>query len=387
MKLFEIVSIFSYKLAYLIPKKKNLWVFGAWFGKSVSDNPAALCDYVVRNNPEIEVVWITNDMKTCSERGWRAIKRNSLGSLKYILTAQVVVMNQGFGDVNAVNLLGGCYKVQLWHGIAWKKIVGDALPDANKKIDKIYQKFFFYINKYDLYIAPSEKYAMTVQSAFHVNKKNILFVGQPRNVILFNKERCNEIHRELLNKLGEVDKKIIVYMPTFRDKKSFGFTFYDDKIVDQLRGLADKYNFILIEKSHFEDSRNKNINDLRNEFVFMMPNEPADSLLAAADILITDYSSCFFDYLIRDKPIIHYVYDYEYYKNNDRGLYYNLDDVAAGSIANDTNELIDAIKDNLIDPLKERIKRERVKGIMLNFENENNIKTIVNKIIKEVDKK
>ena len=52
--------------------------------------------------------------------------------------------------------------------------------------------------------------------------------------------------------------------------------------------------------------------------------------LAAADMLITDYSSCFFDYLITNRPIIHYLYDYDYYVKEDRGVYYDVMDVVAG---------------------------------------------------------
>ena len=49
--------------------------------------------------------------------------------------------------------------------------------------------------------------------------------------------------------------------------------------------------------------------------------------MAASDILVTDYSSCFFDFLILDRPIIHFLYDYDYYKEKDRGLYYEKEGV------------------------------------------------------------
>ena len=107
MQLFEVVSLFTYGISKLIPKKKNRWIFGAWFGNAVSDNTKAFYDYVCSRNPKIEKIWIATDPSKVSLPGCIVVRRNSLKSLKYILTAKVAVMNQGFGDFSAYNFLGG----------------------------------------------------------------------------------------------------------------------------------------------------------------------------------------------------------------------------------------------------------------------------------------
>ena len=370
MKLFEVVSLFTYGFSKLIPKKKNRWIFGAWFGNAFSDNTKALYDYVEANHPEIERVWISSDPAKADLPGCKVVKRNSFSSLKYILTANVAVMNQGFGDFAAFSFLGGAYKVQLWHGVAWKKIGRDAVPHLHGFYEKIYQL----INHYDLYIAPSRKYGETLKTAFKTDDSHILYVGQPRNEVLFSKVFKNESRIKIEKKTGISNKRIIAYMPTFRDKTSEVFSFH--KIGTDARFLeaAEKHDFIVVEKLHYKNGQRAEIADEKNR-VYSFPDVDAATLLGAADLLITDYSSCFFDYLITDKPVIHFAYDYEYYKNKDRGLYYDISEVAAGTVVNNEEELIAAIDDNLRnDPGKKQ--RARVREQFITFESDHNCERV-----------
>lgn len=369
MKLFELLSLVTCGLSHLVPKKKNRWIFGAWFGKAVSDNSRAMSDYVKANHPEIEIIWVTDRLDDPALEGLKAVKRNSLGSLPYILTAQVAVMNQGFGDFCAVNLLGGCRKVQLWHGVAWKRIVRDALPEPKTMGEKLYRWVFDRINSYDLYVAPSETYGKVVESAFHADPKQIIYAGQPRNAALFDPEFCRESAAEIRRELGLGERKLVMYMPTFRDKTAEVFTFCKPEIEAQLEDMAQELGFAIVEKSHFKSTQRSGDSEGHNQgCVYTMPNADAAKLLAAADVLITDYSSCFFDYLVRGKPVIHYVYDYEYYKNQDRGLYFTLEEAAAGDCAFDFAELKAAIRRNLEDSEAARDRREAARQRFVTFE-------------------
>ena len=104
----------------------------------------------------------------------------------------------------------------------------------------------------------------------------------------------------------------------------------------------------------------------------------------AADILITDYSSCFFDYLLLDKPIVHYIYDYSFFRNEDRGLYYDAEDVCAGECPKDIESLIHNIEEYLNDSSKDsNLRKERLnKYVSHNQENNCNYlyNTLINKI-------
>jgi CDP-glycerol glycerophosphotransferase len=114
-----------------------------------------------------------------------------------------------------------------------------------------------------------------------------------------------------------------------------------------------------------------------------MPHLDAQTLLGAADILITDYSSCFFDYMIRNKPIIHFAYDYDYYKNQDRGLYYEIGEVAAGSVAYCQQDLFRAVEDNLISDVEHQ-RREKVREKFITYESPDSCKQIMEQIQKRI---
>lgn len=389
MKIFEIISILTFTITKWIPKKKNLWVFGSWFGRSQSDNSKAFSDYVNKIDKSIQIVWIVNDLSEYALDYGKPIKRNSIKSLRYLCRAEVAVMNQGFGDLAAYNFLGGCYKVQLTHGVGWKKFAKDTLKLTGSFKDRLYLKCFDYLNTYDLYVTPSENQISVMKSSLNAKDDNIIRCGQPRNEVLFSEVYLENCKKVIKKKLGiDEETKLIVYMPTFRDNTEEVFSFADPSIRDELLRSERENGFVVLEKPHpvsFERLRNKYLE--LNEGVLFVPNEKAEVMLAAADVLITDYSSCFFDYLILDRPIIHYLYDYEYYVNSDRGVYYDLMDVVAGDTPKTIQELLTSIAENLKNPELNHDLRNKRKGEFITYESEANSKIIYERIMEDRKKK
>ena len=104
-------------------------------------------------------------------------------------------------------------------------------------------------------------------------------------------------------------------------------------------------------------------------------------------MLITDYSSCFFDYLILDRPIIHYLYDYNYYANDDRGLYFDKSEVICGQVIESPDDLYDAIVENINNPLLyQELRRERLNTFM-EYESPDSCEIIRKRICELIDKK
>ena len=104
--------------------------------------------------------------------------------------------------------------------------------------------------------------------------------------------------------------------------------------------------------------------------------------LGAADILITDYSSCFFDYLVLDRPIIHFIYDYENYKNIDRGIYYEKEEVICGDAVENICNLKKSIKKYVMDPEQNKDLRQKRRNQYIEYENPNSCEIIFNEIYK-----
>ena len=368
-----------YLVCLIIPKKKNRWVFGAWFGTRISDNPYAFYQYVTKNHPEIEAYWICDDVSKGPEFGVNAVKKNTARARWLCLTAKVSVMNQGYLDLGGLNWVRRSFKVQLWHGVAWKKI-GEDTPDAKTGIlHKISHKAFLFSNKCDLYITPSDETRRTHKTAFLVGDDKILSVGQPRNELLMDAQACSKVKEKILSKIG-TGSTVIVYMPTFRDKTSEPFSF--TKIADEISPVLAKHDAVILEKQHFvQIKRDEASSQASTDRIINVADYDAQELLASADILVTDYSSCFFDYVLRDKPVIHYMYDYDRYKNDDRGFYFDVDFVRSGKIVKTTDELIDHMEEvlegNYDEPETRKIIRDRFDA----YESSDNSKIIFEEIL------
>lgn len=381
---YNLFNYLLYCVSFLLPRKKSRWVFGSWFGNQISDNSLAMYNYVKKCYPQLELIWMARSPEKFN-LDCKIVKRNSIKGMFYVATAKVAFVNQGYFDLCTFNLLGGAYKVQLWHGVPWKKICNDTVDLPGNIVESFTQWLVRKLSNYDLYITPSDSYATIAQSAFNAPVKAILKVGQPRNQVLYDEVFCKKSRKDLLDACGmNGECKIVVYMPTFRDKKAKAESFFEPSLCQSVNQLAKEFDFVLIEKSHFQDISRGKESLLSNERVFLCPNLDAQTLLAGADILITDYSSCFFDFLICDRPIIHFAYDYEYYKNKDRGLYYDIEDVACGTVAVNHDELLTAIRDNICNPNLEQLRRQEKRDKFIKYESSDCCKIIMEFVLNKI---
>ena len=205
--------------------------------------------------------------------------------------------------------------------------------------------------------------------------------GQIRNARKILEER---IASELGTRVEKI--KIITYMPTFRDKASQGFSFSRLLEDERFLHLIDDYNIIIIQKAHEANIRRgeKFAVNYSDRILNIQDIQP-QILLAASDILVTDYSSCFFDFLLLDRPIIFYMYDYLYYANKDRGLYFSKEDILCGLNPEKEDDLITAIQKTITKDEHSGM-RQKIKSKYMTFESENNCEIILKNIEDEIVK-
>lgn len=336
-------------------KDKNLWVFGEWFGKRCCDNCLYLANYVAEKYPSINLVWIAKEEADLSllNKNIKVVLMDSSEAKKVLKRASVAVMNQNINDFseNNISYFGKTITINLWHGIPWKKIFYDYIKFDNwfKKLGSKLQNDLL---KAKYFLALSDDFKDILERSVPLKEKNIILSGYPRNSIFYDKEIVSSMKDKVIKIINQdfnknfTDIKVITYMPTFRDKTSETFSFNSVENNDKLNEILKEHNAIIVQKAHFVNINSKDF-DSGNGRIFNLNNISAQELLAASDILITDYSSCFFDYLILDRPIIHYLYDYDYYVNDDRGVYYKKEDVVSGDVAQNVDELINYIDINL----------------------------------------
>ena len=204
------------------------------------------------------------------------------------------------------------------------------------------------------------------KSAFRTDYAHVIEIGQVRNDAFFN---------GILKKKTYADipyKHLIAYLPTHRNE---GATKIEDhKIFDlqKLEAFCARNECLFLIKKHFY--HNKEYTDLKAypHIVDLTTDNTIDTqeLEYNADILITDYSSCYIDYLLLDRPIVFYCFDYEHYLKTDREMYFPYDDVTPGAHARNFDELLPALQHALDGNERYKDRQEKVKNLFYSKENQ-----------------
>ena len=336
-------------------KKRDykIWVFGEWFGERCCDNSFYLANHIAEFHPEIKVYWVTKKGVDTSAlySGISILEMDSSESFEVFKKAGVAIMNQGFCDFSskAYNLFSGGITINLWHGFPWKKIHYDSRKYTGI-IAYFYHKILAFSENAMLFLVSSSAMMKLYKTAFLVKDNNVIKAGYPRNQILYDGKSKIESHRKFEKMCQPLTPKtIIAYLPTFRDNKKDVFSFSSVIENQKLINLLENNNAVIIEKGHYACKNNKGKKLNSSGRILFLNEVNTAELLAAADILITDYSSCFCDYTIKNKPIIHFIYDYDYYANCDRGLYYDQKEICCGKTPKTTDELFMTIENYLKD--------------------------------------
>lgn len=253
----------------------------------------------------------------------------------HLATSKTIFLDNVFLPMAYIKFKHKVEIIQLWHGCNTLKRFGQLSTEGLlKKLEKKAN------SKYTHVIVSSKKMISLHQQAFGVNENIIYPLGLPRMDILFDnkkiieeKKRFFEKHKDLIN------KRIILYAPTFRDN-DLEMKNSNINLSTITKDLPD--DFVIITKFHpFVARYSKKIEN--NKLIDMSIGEDLNRLLLVADILITDYSSVIFEYALLNKPIIFYAYDKDEYENNIRGFYYDYENYVEGKIVYSKYELLKEI--------------------------------------------
>lgn len=375
----------------------KVWVFGEWFGQRCCDNSMYLANYIAEKYPKIQVYWASR--KDADLSGLRQeIGKISFGDEEAILVykkAGVVFMNQGYQDFSdeGVNYFSGAVCVNLWHGVMWKHIGHDGSKQSGL-IYRLYTKANDSVFGANAYVATSEDYAKVCETAFGAMPEQVIRAGYPRNSIFYQAQELLACRKLVLDTLVSEtginwpdDTRIITYMPTFRDKAENSFSFEELAGDKRLMNWLEDNNTVILQKAHLITQQRHEMESIKaQKRIFAFNNVAAQILLAATDLLITDYSSCFFDYLILDRPIIHFIYDYDYYVNQDRGVYYKKEEICCGDIAMSKEELPELIIQNMENPQKEQLLRAQRREEFMTYDTPDTCKLIFKAVQERLQK-
>ena len=335
-------------LGAILPKNNNLIIFESFLGKQFSDNPRAIYEYLKKNHPNYILIWSFNKdyIDTVNNRELLHVKRFSLKWLFLMTRAKYWVSNSRL-PLWIPKPKKTIY-LQTWHGTPLKKL--------GKDIKKVYMSgenttqykkdFILESSKWDYLVSPNKYSTKIFKRAFEFNQK-IIETGYPRNDFLINNNNTSTIN-VLKSKLNiPQNKKIILYAPTWRDDDFHTKGKYSFKLPFDLDSLYKEFkdDYLIILRLHYLVAENIDLSEYDNFILDYSYHEDIRDLYIISDILITDYSSVFFDYAILKRPMIFYVHDIENYRDNLRGFYFDFENNSPGPLVKTTNELISAIHD------------------------------------------
>ncbi len=406
------ITILFLPLSKIIKKDSNLVVV---LGKKsgFTDNTKYFFIYGAKNYPNLNIVFLTTDKKlveTLSRKKFIAAHLFSREGLRYLFKAKWIVVDESGWPTNTLGVVRGATfyskKIQLWHGIAIKKIERDnrynpliKISSKHKILRKILEpliKFRYVV--YDILLVPAKSQKKIFISAFGVPTKNIVFGMYPRTDFLINPNKYSgwelNIDKKLYEKVKEKSKKkiIITYLPTFRDTQE---SFFTEDFLAQLSDLARELNLLFLIKPHPLDSTSEKIIEKfiklkgKNGYILHIPkNEDIYPYLLHTDILITDVSSVLFDFLVLKRPFILFFEDLHRYIKKDREVYQEFFKkvVLKNEVCRSPNELFEKIKETLQTNPTEYIKRSEELIEMLGITFESGTKKILDKIIQQGEK-
>lgn len=315
-----------------IPIDERMIIFSG-HGRKYNDSPRAIYEYMIAH-PEYKdykYVWALEDPENTEIPG-RAIKikADTPEYFKYTLKAKYWI--------TCVNIERGlrykkkkCKYLNTWHGVAFN-CIGNAAGGRND----------YDFSHIDLFCYESDYQKQIFKRDFKVREDALIPTGLPRNDQLYSVTQQEII--EFKKKLGlPLDKKIILYAPTWRDSLDKGSSYSLKPPMDIKKWEQElKNNYVLLLRTHAytTDLLGVEFNDFCQNF----SDYPyINDLFKIADILISDYSACIADFSILERPIICFAYDYDEYKAA-RGLYIDFAKEMPNGIFYDQDSVIKHLK-------------------------------------------
>lgn len=334
----QVFLIPIYWLSFLSVRDKKVWVLGSTFGRRFADNPKYAYLYLNQYQKEnIRAIWISRNkeaVELLQKHHQEAYYYYSLKGIYFCLHAGVYIFDNYSKDISFW-LSGGALKVNLWHGTGTKKINQDNNFDYVRHPKNRWERFRTALRRMSdekpshYTLATSKNMAKILLTAFGSDMDHMLVVGHPRNDILFQgglKNIYTDLEAEMVKQLKAYrreGKKCIFYAPTFRDSETIFFEILD---LEEFNQFLWDHDYIFFSKLHVKSKLKDKFSKLQYSNIKDIPADiDTYTVLEYADMLVVDYSSIYLDYMMLDRPVVVFPFDYQEYIQNSRECYFNYD--------------------------------------------------------------
>jgi CDP-glycerol glycerophosphotransferase len=310
-------------------------LFDSWRGR-YGDNPRALSERMGVSHPDIRRVWVLKEGQPVPD-GVTAVRPFSPAHLYYMRRADLVFANNQMPNVYRKSRR--TRYIQTWHGAGAFKKIGWDVPDQLS--ERYLRNFSRDVGYWDHLLTTSPFATEAFRGAIRYDG-DVIETGYPRTDLLIEQAQPANA-RQLRARLGlPADARLILYGPTWRERPT------DPAFVDQMMrtweaGLGP--SDVLLVRAHNHDRVLAHHTGASDRVVNVSSYPDAQDLLAISDVLVTDYSSMFFDFAATGRPILFFPYDLEEYRDEVRGFYFDLEAEAPGPLARRVEELVGLVRE------------------------------------------
>ncbi len=348
------------------PVKPRTVLYESFFGNGMLDNPEALFRYLLGqpDMADLEHVWVLDDpaqhpevlAEFAEHPQVRFVTLHSAEYLRALATSKYLVNNSTFPQEFAKR--PEQVYVNTWHGVPLK-YMGFDMPGGGPVSRNITRNFLqadYLVSANPFMTETMYRRAYRLQGIF---RGAVIEEGHPRSDRQVAAVREPSTALRLLEERGvRIDgRQVVLYAPTWR-----GDSFQDPHVnaaqllatVRELQAELDESRYVVLLKVHqvIYNAVKQRVGDCD----FLVPNSvPTNLTLAVTDLLVTDYSSIFFDYVATERPVVHYVPDLDDYRSG-RGLYLTEDELP-GPICATMADLVTAVREALAAGRSERSAR------------------------------
>ncbi len=348
-----LICYIVYPFSYLIPRSANVWVFGSYRG-AYNDNSKYLFLYALDHYKHKKIAWISTSKETVEKirsLGYPSYYVGSLKGLCMSLRAKYWFVSDNTSDI-LFCLSGGATIVNLWHGVPMKCIEFGITKGelAKRYVNKEFWDCYYHPASFirpDFMVSTTDFFDEVFSKSFRIKKEQCVQVGCPRNqMLLIPKENVRSFvernessyTKDLIDKISTYDR-VFVYMPTWRDSQRTCFANgFDLRVFNERLKELNAYALMKPHANTIVNTQEKYSN-----LEFVHGNVDMYCILPFTDILITDYSSVMYDYLLmKDKGIILFHYDFDEYVK-EREFIFDLKENVIGRTVHSFAELLQAM--------------------------------------------
>lgn len=340
----QVFAAFHRVARALVPHKGNRVLFLKENGEEPTDNMAAIRDRMIERGLDADFVIDERYRNTFeghqSPFSWTR-------DIMAIAKADYVFIDDYCPVFNFIDPGDDTVLTQVWHAGVGFKSVGYARFGIAGSPDP-YQSAH---RRYNYALIGNEHLRQIYSEVFGIEEQALLATGMPRLDHFLDEGHAVEARADLLARYPWMDEgRVVVFAPTFRGsgQRTAHYPYEEYFNMQALYDMCcDTNTYFVFEMHHFIEERPAIPEKFRDR-LFDLSEENLNQLFFVADVLVTDYSSCFYDFLLLKKPVVFYVPDKVVYEAT-RGVQRTVDEMAPGVVCDTFADFMDVLATNAYD--------------------------------------